>query len=335
MTYATNTTWREMAEIVGAAKRLAVVSHRKPDGDAIGSSLAIARGLATKGKQVDVYFMGPIEPVLAGLLDGTPVCDADATPPGDDYDAILVVDTGAWSQLEPLEAWLRRHHDRVLGIDHHANGDNVAARRIVEPAAASAASLVVDLLDVLGVPLTPGRDGTAEPIFVGLATDTGWFRYQNADAAAFELAARLLAVGVDKSSLFQEIEASHRPERLALAARALASLEYAAGGAVAMQSLRPADFAETGGGPEDLTGVVNEPMVVGAVRVSVLLTQAEAGETKLSFRSKPGPGGRVDHDVNALARRFGGGGHVFAAGARLAEDLDDVRTKLRSIFDAG
>jgi len=335
MTYASNFTWVEMAEVVGEAKRLAVVTHRKPDGDAIGSALALRRGLAAKGKSVDIYLMGPIEPVLAGLLDGTPIHDPDTTPPRDDYDAILVVDTGAWSQVEPLEPWLRRHHEHVLGIDHHSHGDTVAARRIVEPGAASTASLVAELLDALGVKLTPGRDGIAEPLFVGLATDTGWFRYQNADPAAFTLAARLLAIGVDKSSLFQAIEASHRPERLALAARALASLEYASGGAVAIQSLRPDDFTETGGGPEDLTGVVNAPMVVGTVRVSVLLTQAEPGETKLSFRSKPGPGGSVDHDVNQLARTFGGGGHVFAAGARVHGNLDDVRAKLLEALPGG
>jgi len=179
--------------------------------------------------------------------------------------------------------------------------------------------------------LTAGVDGVAEALFVGLATDSGWFRYGNAGAEAFKLASRLLERGVDKSRLYQILEETHGPQRLALEARALASLEYFRGGSVAMQSLRMEDFQAAGASVEDLTGLVNTPMTVGPVRVSVLLSQSTPGMTKISFRSKPAPPGGGQHDfddVNELANKFGGGGHVHAAGARISLDLEQARQTL-------
>jgi phosphoesterase RecJ-like protein len=326
--YRTNTTWREIAERVRAARRIALVTHSRPDGDGVGSVLALARAFDAPDRPAHVFLMGPIEPCLGRAMEPTGFRRVEADPPGDDYDLIFVVDTGAWSQVEPLEAWLRRHHDAVVGIDHHAHGEDVAARRIVDPTAAATAQLVADLLDEMGCPLTGGTEGIAEPIYLGLATDTGWFRYANAGPAAFRLAARLLEAGVDKSRLYELIEESHRPQRLALEARSLGSLQYVNGGAVAIQAISRRDFEETGATIDDLTGIVNLPMVVEPVRVSILLSQTEPGVTKVSFRSKPVTAETPALDVNRLARQFGGGGHVFAAGARLPVALDEARRRV-------
>ena len=119
-----------------------------------------------------------------------------------------------------------------------------------------------------------------------VATQIRAGRYANATAHTLRVAARLLATGVDKSSLYEIIEETHRPERLALEARALASIQYAEGGAVAIQSLSRGDFEETGGTIDDLTGLVNRPMIVGRVRVAILLAETAAAFTKISLRSK-------------------------------------------------
>ena len=214
------------------------------------------------------------------------------------------------------------------------------------------------LLDELGCDLTGGPGGVAEALFVGIATDTGWFRYPNATAETFALAARLLERGVDKTALFRELEETFPVQRLALQTRALASLEYVRDGAVAIQSLTHDDFVTTGGTVEHLTGLVNGPMVVGAVheqedrvpllrvvplrhpgddlvrlRSHLVFPAAKPGLTKASFRSKPcASGGPVkdDEDVSALARRLGGGGHVFAAGARLDCGLEAAKERVRA-----
>ncbi|MDY7109697.1 MAG: bifunctional oligoribonuclease/PAP phosphatase NrnA [Planctomycetota bacterium] len=320
--YATNTTWAEIADRIRGGRRIALVTHAKPDGDALGSQLALARALSEPGRTADVYVMGPLEHALAEVIADTPVHRADDRLPGDDHDLVIVVDTGAWSQLQPLETWLRERRERTIVIDHHSHGDDVAALRMVDPGAAATAQMIVSLLDELGCALT---EDVAEALYVGIATDTGWFRFDNVSAQTFAVAARLLECGVDKSRLYQVLEENYPPGRLALEARALASVQYARDGAVAIQSLSLDDFQQTGCAVEDLTNLVNRPMVVGKVRVSILLSESKAGVTKLSFRSKPTADGSDWTDVNRLARQFGGGGHVFAAGARMSLSLAEAR----------
>jgi bifunctional oligoribonuclease and PAP phosphatase NrnA len=332
--YVSTATYAQVAERIRRARRIAVLSHSKPDGDAIGSMLAIKRAIEAmhnraEHDRVDIFLMGAIEPNLLIIVGQTPYFHIEETQPSDDYDLILVVDTGAWSQLEPSEQWLRRHHDSTIVLDHHAWGDSdVASMRIVDPSMASATQLLVPLLDELGCPLTGGIGGVAEALFVGLATDTGWFRHNNAGTDVFALAARLLAHGVDKSRLYQILEETHRPQRLALEARALSSLTYALNDTVAIMSLTMQDFQTTNGSLEDLTGLVNMPMIVGRIRIAILLAQIEPGLTKISFRSKPPiPGYEEDgfYDVNKLAQQFGGGGHAHAAGARIESEIEDAR----------
>lgn len=331
--YTTNATWDELADSVRSARRIVVTTHQRPDGDALGSVLALHRGLSTPEREVEIALMGPLESALAGVAGETPYGLVERDGPPAEADLVIVADTGAWTQLEPLAEWLRARQARVIGLDHHARGDDVAARRIVDPSAASATVLVARLLEMLGVPFGAGDNSVAEALFVGLATDTGWFRHPNADARAFALASRLLEHDVNKSRLHQMIEESHPVERLAIQARALSSLTFAVNGTVAIQALSLRDFAETGTTAQNLVGLVNGPMSAGAVRVAVLLAEAEPGLTKLSFRAKPGGGAFTD--VNELAQEFGGGGHVFAAGARIAAPLDEARRRLLAVLDAG
>jgi len=331
-TYASTTDWPGLATRLRAAESAVLMAHRKPDGDAIGSLAAAWHLLAPIIPQREVWIVGPADQALLDLVPEVPIIHVDGGPPTAlDPDVVLVLDTGAWSQLEPFEPWLRGRHDRVLGIDHHARGDDVAAHRVVQASAASTTRMLLDLADELGTPLS--RE-LAEPLFLGLATDTGWFRHSNADADAFRAAARLLEAGVRKDRLYQLVEETHRPTRLTIAARALSSLRFVRRGEVAIQCLAPADFEQTGSGPEDTVGLVNMPMIVGDVRVSIMATEREPGVTKLSFRGKPGQGPWVDADVNEVAGLYGGGGHRFAAGARVDGTLDETLVRLAADLEA-
>ena len=331
--YVSNTTWADIALRIDAAARIALITHNKPDGDGLGSLLALARTLPDLGKQADIFLMGPIERPLRPIAGETPYRLVERDHPTDDYDLIIVADTSAWSQLEPLADWLRKHRERIITIDHHSRGDEVGSLRIVEPRAAATAQMIVSLFDEAGWEIKGGLGSAAEAIYVGIATDTGWFRYDNAGPETFRVAARLLECGVDKSRLYRLIEETHRPQRLLLEARALNSVEYACDGTVAIQYLRPEDFEQTGGRIEDLTGMVNLPMIVEQVRVSILLSESEPGRTKLSFRAKPPLPGETPVDVNKLAQHFGGGGHVFAAGARIDASLDEARQQLLKVLE--
>ncbi len=326
--YVSNTTVQHIAQRIRNATKIVLTTHVKPDGDALGAVLALERGLKTIGQCAEIWLMGQLELSLQALAAQTPLQFIENAAPGDECDLVIVADTGAWSQLGPIEAWLRARYADVIVVDHHVRGDDVGALRLIDPSAASTTQMLVGLLEALGCEITGGTGGVAEALFVGLATDTGWFRYQAAGAEAMRLAARLIDLGVDKTRLYQLIEETSRPQRLALKARALASLEYHNDGAVAVMMLRPQDFEETGGSIDDLPNLVNDPMSVGSVRASILLVQREPKRTKISFRSKPSTSIAAQGepiDVNVLAQRFGGGGHFHAAGARVETDIDAAR----------
>ncbi|MHC4141297.1 MAG: DHH family phosphoesterase [Planctomycetota bacterium] len=329
--YESTATVEQVARRINDARSLLLTTHVKPDGDGVGSALALSRALRARGSGVEpeIYLMGPLESRIRDLAGDTPYHMAGGRPPQDEYDVIMVLDTGAWTQLAPIADWLRQNRQRVVGIDHHAKGDD-------DPTAAATTQMLVPVLQAMGCEITGGPESVAEALFVGLATDTGWFRFPSAGAEALRMAAWLLERGVDKPRLYQVIEETFRPQRLALQARALASLEYALDGAVAIMTLRPEDFRETRGNMQDVSELVNTPMAIRTVRVSVLLAQTGAKGTKISFRSKPDISG-VDNgatiDMNMLAQRFGGGGHVHAAGAHVEMDADRAKAALLAALE--
>lgn len=338
MPYVTNTNLAAVAAEIRAARRVLVTTHAKPDGDAMGSVLAVARACAALGVCADGIVVDPCEGNLRAFEGPTEVVHLDPrrpTVPAGDHDLAIVVDTGAWTQLEALAPVLRAMEGRVVGFDHHARGDAVAARRIVDVACGSCTALLARLVDALGVPLSSGGDAEgrfsiAEALYMGLATDTGWFRFPNARAPEFALAARLLDAGVDKDSMYQQLEQASRAERVELQARALSSLQVLAGGRAALMTLSAADFDDSGALLEETSGIVNMPMEIGQVRVSALVVEdAQAGVVKISFRSKPADASGAFVDVNELAARFGGGGHVHAAGARQRGPLVEVAARVR------
>jgi phosphoesterase RecJ-like protein len=329
-TYASSATPQRLADRIRSARRMLITSHDKPDGDAVGSVLALARAARSLGVETEAWLCGPFDPSLGVLLAGERVGRAPESMPSGAFDLVAVVDTGSWSQLEHLGAWIRARHDHCIGVDHHRSGDTGFADRIVDTSCASCTQALVPVLDALGVrfdaPGTGGSGSIAEALFAGMATDTGWFRFSGADAAVFALAARLLAAGVDKDRLFRQLEETARPQRMGLLAHALGGMRWLAEGRAALMTLSPEDFSRSSGSAEDLAGVVNAPMSVGSVEVSALLSMNEPGPVvKISFRSKPPlQRGGAFVDVNRLAGEFGGGGHVHAAGARYRGTIEDA-----------
>ena len=320
MTYQRTATLQQLADRITAANHIICTAHAKPDGDAAGSVIGLVRTLLAT-HDVHAWLAGPIPPAMKVILGDTPWTHIreEADIPVGEPDLIIVLDTGARSQLHPMVDWLEARSDRVIGLDHHASGDDIAPARYIDATAASCTMLVLELIDHLNRPIP--RE-VAEPLFAGLATDTGWFRQANADAAAFAAAARLLACGVDKDGLYRAIEETARPQRLALQAQALQSIDWRCDGRVAVMRLSRSDFVQTGGRRSEVTGMVNGPLVVANAEMSALLLEEGEGVVKISMRSKPParPGGAF-FDVRSVARELGGGGHVHAAGAEVKADL--------------
>ena len=330
--YRSNTSLQDIATVLMAARRIVVTTHSKPDGDAFGAVIALSHALELKGKQAERWIMPPLPPSLAPLNSlAAPVhlraSDADPLPEGEP-DAIVIVDTGSRSQLAAMASWLEPRRGRIIVIDHHLYGDDLAARLYVNTSAAAACEIIAELIDALGC---AWDDVIATALYVGLASDTGWFRFSNTTAKVHQLAARLLSLGVDHAGLYQRIEQSERPQKLLLAARALASLEFLAGGRAAILTLTAADFQQTGARSEETERIIDLPQIVADVTLVALLTEVHEGHVRISLRSKPGA---EAIDVNALARQFGGGGHARAAGAKLSEPLAAVRPRLIAALQA-
>ena len=327
--YETTTTWSEIAARIGSAERLLVVTHRKPDGDAVGSCLGLARGLP---QPVSVHLVGPVGSSVKQLIRATDDVHISDSDPEHEPDLIVLVDTGAWVQVGPLADWLRARRDRVVGLDHHPTGNDIAPDRIIDPSMASATMMVLRLLDELGI-VVDDTAGVAEALFAGLATDTGWFRHSNADAAAFAMAGRLVGAGVERDRLYAMFEENATVGKLALVSRALGSLELAGDGRLALMMLSAEDFTDSGALRSELDGLVNQPLSIEQVVAAFLLYVEEDGVVKISLRSKPPLPGRETVDVSAVAGRLGGGGHVRASGARVSGSLSVAREKLLAAID--
>ena len=323
------------------AESVLVCSHAKPDGDAVGAVLAMTEALEMMGKAVTGCLIPPVPAPLAGLA-GTDrlrqdVGSADA-PPLPETDLVLVLDTAAWSQLEAIRPHLEPRLGKALVVDHHLSGDVAAQQRYVDAAAAASCEIVGEILDELGVlEACDASSMIPSALFVGLASDTGWFRYSNTRPATHEWAARLLRFGVDHDALYQKLEQTERPEKLALLARALGSMRLLADGRLVIMVLKPEDFAETGAVPEETERLIDVPQVLFGVSVVAMVNQPRPGDlVRASFRSKGGPGAV---NVSEVAGELGGGGHARAAGAKLDEPLDQAvervaATALRSLETA-
>lgn len=330
-------------------RKIAVITHVKPDGDAVGSSISLTRALNLAQKNIGIasppraraWYFGPRPSWMKRIVGDTPATNIESFDEieHESCDAVVIVDTGSWSQLEMIKPWLEQQRGKIAIIDHHAQGDAaITDRRVVDVASAAACQPVAELCRVILNKRTLRElpVEVAEPLYLGLATDTGWFKHSNVKPNVMETAAALLATGVDHAALYVNIEQRERLPRLKLLARALASLELHDQNRIAVMSLTKKDFSDTGAQPADAGGFADHSQTLESVLVTAVLTEADPSEfgmsagpdaslTKISMRSKAVPGSA---DVNAAAKELGGGGHVRAAGAKLYADLPTTKTKV-------
>ena len=348
----------QIAQRLKHARSIIVITHQKPDGDAAGSSLALARALNMTGTpglpaRAQVWYAGPFPPWINDLTGDTPVRkfeNGEEPPRHADPEVIAIVDTGSWGQLEPFADFLRGREDECIIIDHHKQGDpDIASWRHLATDDAAVCIPVAELCrEILGAQsLAQLPESIATPLYLGTATDTGWFKHSNVNQSVMRVAGDLLAAGARNTWLFQTIEQRDSLGRLKLLSRALASLELFDNGRLAMMTLTKRDFEEAGASPGESGGFVDFPALMPQVKVVALLTEAqdferasEGGDpaaakartiTKISMRSKEG---KQAVDVNAAAKIMGGGGHIRAAGARVAANLEQTKALVINAIQA-
>ncbi len=314
--------WPRFVEIVRSHERFALTTHVRPDGDAIGSALAMAAILESLGKDVVLCGALAVPPNLR-FLDpkgrfhrlGVDVSAEQLA----DREVIVVLDTTAWAQLGDMGEVLRTTKAVKVVLDHHQGGDDLGAVLFKDSEAEAAGRLVVEAMDQLGVALSPA---IARPAFVALATDTGWFRFSSTRSDTLRLAARLIDAGALPDQLYKELYETDSHGRLRLIGFALAHTQTEMDGRLIYTWLELSDFAAAGAVPSDSEDIINMTLGVGGTEAAVILVEQRDGGFKISLRS------RCALDCSKIAECFGGGGHKKAAGAFLDEPLNSAREKI-------
>lgn len=306
----------EALALLRAANRPAIVSHQDPDGDTIGSAIALALALDQSGKRVSLHCADPVPEPLR-FMPGTDRFSASGPP--DDSDLVVTVDHGDLSRAKlPLPSGVP-----LLNIDHHASNAMFGTVAYVDATSAATGEIVARLVDELGVEWTPPM---ATATLVAIMTDTGSFQFPNTGPRVLRLAARMLEKGADLPGITYNVFRSRRAEATRLWGLGFTRLQRDAAGRLVWTWLEEGDLERSGAREEDAAGLVEQVARSTGSRIALLFNAiGRAGPVKVSCRTSPFA---PEVDAAHLMGHFGGGGHARAAGAVVAGSLPEVRERV-------
>ena len=303
-------------DIIRANGSFLITSHERLDGDALGSELALCEMLANLGKKAVVYNQDRTPQMYAFLPDAGVI--VNRLGPLEGFDAVFVLDCSEIERVgdeAPRIAGIRQ----IVNIDHHISNDRYGHLTLTDPEASSTGEMVFRLLDAMGLEITKDM---AVNLYTAILTDTGAFRYANTGPRTFAAAGRLLEKGADPAGIAQQVYETFPAVKIRLLARALTTLEFDWEGRIAALTVSKSMLDEAGAEWEHTEGFVEYPRSIEGVQVAAFLSEIGEGLYKVSLRSK----GRFN--VEEVARKFGGGGHINAAACRIEGDAETVKKRL-------
>jgi bifunctional oligoribonuclease and PAP phosphatase NrnA len=306
---------------LGAADRVVVATHENPDGDAIGSLVAAAAGLRQLGKEVRTY-LEPCSSVPSELrlLDVSGL-ERHLDPGELEQWTLLAVDCATMRRLGRGHAAVVEAAGQVIDVDHHYDNTRFGDVNVIDGSASSSAEILLDLLEALGVALTPE---IAQALYVALVTDTGRFQQRTTGPNALRMAARLVDAGVDIQRVYRRVFETVPLRKLQLLGRVIDHLVLYEHGRVAISHVKRGDFLRLGAAESDTEGLVDHLRAIRGVEVAALIREPPfdadgvAPPNRVSLRSRGGI------DVSEIARKTGGGGHKQAAGFSHGGDLRSI-----------
>ena len=300
----------QVADAIRQRQRFVVTSHSRPDGDAIGSSLAMAFALQHLGKDVRVVSRDAPPPPLM-VFPGVPEIEI-VSEISDPADAVIIMECG--DVKRPGIAGVERGY--VINIDHHPGNVMYGALNWMDLSTAACGEMVFDLVSELGVPLTYE---IALHVYVAILTDTGSFHYSNITPRTFDICRQCMEAGVSPPAVARSIFDANNLGRLKLFGAVLNRMHLDATGHIATLSVDKQLTHECGGTYEDTEGLINLPLTVKEILAVVFFKEIGPGDWRVSMRSK----GNID--INAIAKEFGGGGHKNASGCSARGDLETLQ----------
>jgi bifunctional oligoribonuclease and PAP phosphatase NrnA len=315
---------QQIAELLHLQHAFLVLTHYRPDGDAVGSQLALALLLKDLGKQVEAWNDDEVPTKFRFL----PHCAVIQRPPDEpkDFDVVIAIDVSTWQRVGTAAQKIRTKK-HFINIDHHVSNEKFADINWIVPDAPASGQIAYDLIKRGGFKLT--RD-IATCLFAAISTDTGSFTYPNTTAACLRVAAELVETGLNVGDISRHVYESYPYARLQLLQKALADLRLAHDNRVAYYWVTNEMYEESGAKREDTEGLIDYARSIEGVYVAILFEELpEPNKVRISLRSK-----HPKVDVNSIARRFGGGGHHEAAGARITGESHEIETKVLATVGA-
>jgi len=313
--------WKRFAEVVCSASKIILTIHQRPDGDCIGSALAMRLMLIHLGKEVRIVAPHPTPPTLNfldpnGYVTALEDMTEEETRWMQNADLFFVLDTSSWAQLGDMATPFRESTGKKIVLDHHVKGDDIGAETFIDSTAEATGTLVVQAADALGVPISTG---IAEAMFAAITTDTGWFRFSSVTSETLRMAARLVDAGVKPDVLYKELYEQESLGRVRLIGRTLSKAEPYLDGQFLLTWILLEDFDAAGARSSDSEDIVNMLLQVKGSKMAALISELKDKTFKVSFRS------RCAVDCSILAAKFGGGGHKKAAGAYLSPPFGQAK----------
>jgi bifunctional oligoribonuclease and PAP phosphatase NrnA len=295
-----------------SSQRVLLLSHVRPDGDAIGSQIALALALRALGKTVQAWNEDGC-PSNLRFLEGSELI---VPPPAcsENFDLVVCLDTASKERLGRCCLESVAEAKRWLNIDHHLSNPGYGDINFIDASAAATGEMVYELLTSQGLPLPVA---SAAALYVAISTDTGSFRYPNTTARTFEMAADLLRRGVDAATICRHVYESYPRRRAVLLGELLTHARFE--GETAALILDNATKVRLGILPEDVDGLIDAIRCVDTVKVAAFFEELPDGRIRVSIRSKD-----PQIDVSKICHEYGGGGHRLAAGARIRGELRQV-----------
>ena len=306
------------------AQHILIVSHAEPDGDSVGSLVALGLALAKLDKKITMYNPSPI-PAVYRFLPGAGRIVRQIKK-ADTYDLAIVLDCGDLVRVGETSAEVGRI-PILINIDHHVSNTGFGHIQLIDTTACATAEIVYRLINALEIPFD---QAIATSIYTGILTDTGSFRFSNTNRAAFAISKAMTDAGVEPHKVAQRVFGTYSLGRIKLLNMALNSIEISDNGKLSMMTVTRSMLNTTGTNTEDLDGMINYARRIQDVKVAALIHEIKNGGGKFANMNRYHVSLRSESsvDVAKIASKFGGGGHTSAAGFQIESTLVALKTKI-------